>query len=363
MFLYRRGESLPRLRSALLMLIAMLFALCVSPVLGAQFFVAKGDEASVVVQNPYGTCWYFPASDGLDTWRFYDIPSIEDVNGTTYCHITSQMSYAMTGEYTLVYTSPIVKDNKTVLKDISWNGKSIVSVFADVKSNTPDGGGNEALAMLVSMVGEHKIDTTQQFTLSVDDPYIHVKTLYGVNQYVVRASGSSNFQDGTEVRIVVDEQDHIATHDVSNFTFKTTVSRPYTEIEGKWEAQMIMPMQEMAPGWHQVTIYSNDLITTARFPLYETSWTPYPTPTQYIKYFGNGSIQPDVVTVERTVIVTKEVDRWHTATPTPPVTDALGDIVEYPFNPEKAASIPKEVILGAGIVVAALVVVRDWKWK
>jgi len=78
--------------------------------------------------------------------------------------------------------------------------------------------------------------------------------------------------------------------------------------------------------------------TTARFPIYQ-AWTPEPTPKQYINYFGNGSMKPDVVTVKVVEFKTEYKDRWHTATPTPPITDALGDQVPYPYeNGEVIAS-------------------------
>lgn len=341
----------------------VLFLFIVTPVTASQFFIAKGDSAYVKVQNPYGTCWFFAKSDAPDFDKFYDMPSSEDGGGLTYCAITKDMSNAMDGEYTLVYTHPIVKDNKTVLKDVSWTDGKFVSVFADNPSIKPTGSSRSAKDDLIAMISKHQIDGMMTYDLSVEDPYLHVNTIYGINSQSVKIKGTSNFQDGTKIKIIIDEQDHIAEKNLYDFTFYATVARPYSEIEGTFEDTMIIPMQEMHPGWHEVTVYSGDLVTTARFPLYETSWTPFPTPTQYINYFGNGSIKPDVVTVEKTVIVTKEIDRWHTATPTPPVTDALGNVINYPYKPEENTTIPVEWPVAAMVALAVIVLWRDYKWK
>ena len=351
------------MKGSLWIVIIAIFALITAPVMASQFFIAKGDSAYVKVQNPYGTCWFFASSDAPDTDKLYDIPAIEDGGGITYCQITKDMSNAMDGEYILVYTYPIVKDNKTVLKDVSWVNGKFVSVFADVAAQTPIGSSRDAKESLITMISKHGIDGVMSYDITVDDPYIHVSSLYGLNAQAVKISGTSNFQDGTNIRIVIDESDHIAEKNVNDFTFNTSVVRPYTEIEGKFEKTMILPMQEMAPGWHQVTVYSGDLVTTARFPLYQTSWTPLPTPTQYINYFGNGSIKPEIITVERTVVVTKEIDRWHTATLTPPVTDALGNVIEYPYKPDENTKVNTAWPTVALVLLAAIVLVRDWKWK
>jgi hypothetical protein len=80
-----------------------------------------------------------------------------------------------------------------------------------------------------------------------------------------------------------------------------------------------------------------------------------PTPKQYINYFSNGSVKPDIVTVTVVQIQTQIIDRWHTATPTPDITDALGGKIDYPYKAEDFTPIAWPV--GMLFVVVILVVV------
>jgi hypothetical protein len=125
---------------------------------------------------------------------------------------------------------------------------------------------------------------------------------------------------------------------------------------------MIIPIQTMPSGWHNATIYAGDLITTARFRVDLHEWTLGPTPTQYIKYLSDGSIAPVIVTVTvPPVIITQEVDRWHTATPTPDITDALGQKIDYPYKP--GDKLEGGVAIFAALVIAGIVLLRGSKWK
>jgi hypothetical protein len=124
---------------------------------------------------------------------------------------------------------------------------------------------------------------------------------------------------------------------------------------------MQLPLQWMPDGWHVVTASSDGITSTARFPIYET-WKPVPSPTQYINYFSNGSLVPVTVTV--TIIeppVIETVEEWHTATPTPSITDAVNNTIDYPYSP--GGSIPSWVGVLCVIVIVAIVLKRDYKVK
>ena len=123
-----------------------------------------------------------------------------------------------------------------------------------------------------------------------------------------------------------------------------------------------MPIQNMPPGWHEITIYAGSLVTTSRFKIDQREWTPAPTPTQYVNYLSNGDIAP--VTIIVTVMQTPEIryqDRWHTATPTPDITDALGKKVSYPYAAGDV--IPAWVGLVGLILIIGIVLAKGWKKK
>ena len=122
---------------------------------------------------------------------------------------------------------------------------------------------------------------------------------------------------------------------------------------------MNMPLQSMAEGWHELTATSDGLTSTVRFQVSE-SWNPSPTPVQYMNYFSNGSIKPDVLYFNTTITViqTQMIDVWHTATPTPSITDALGGTIDYPYEPGK--SLPEGVALVCMVGMAAIVLNRDY---
>ncbi len=336
-------------------------------------FVTQSDPLSIYVSNPEGTCWYFPTAEKLDTEKLYDMPVTKDGNDY-YCALPSSVTKKMSiDKYTLVYTYPSVlvnpgdvvyrntiKNPVNYIKEYSWNPETetIVSILGNVSYES----GKQQfmiLSDLRKLVSGSRIDKSEEYQFQIQEPSLTITRLEQVKDSVVRVSGHSNFANGTDITIKVDESDRGAVAGW-NATYKSKVVRPFEFANGDWNCDMIMPIQAMAPGWHTVAAYAGELQTTARFPIYQT-WTPKPTPTQYINYFGNGSIKPDVVTVTIVQIQTQIVDKWHTATPTPPITDALGDKIEYPYVPGE--KIPE----GAGIVallcIVGIVMVRDWKWK
>lgn len=110
----------------------------------------------------------------------------------------------------------------------------------------------------------------------------------------------------------------------------------------------------------QMVVYAGGLQTSVRFPIYQ-GWEAIPTPSQYINYFGNGSIKPEIITKIVVQYETVYQDRWHTATPTIPPTDALGNEVAYPYKAGDV--IPPWVGIVGLIVIAGIVLWRDYTWK
>jgi len=327
-------------------------------------YVARGDPISVVVNQSGGTCWYFPMSNDMAQSGFYDIPSYKPQN-KSYCSLSGDFTASMPpGKYSLVYKYPAVV-NGNVIPDVSFKDGYLVSIFSDVAPvNTAGRVGYQVKDDLLEMVAVHNMDSTIEYPISIEEPEFAITRIEGIKEDMIQVSGVSNLADGTRIVVVVDEAEHVAKGDLSKFTFNCAVSRLWTESDGRWSCNMPLPMQEMAPlpVTHEVVATAGSLEASARFPIYQ-AWTPAPTPTQYINYFGNGTVKPDVIIVEKTVVVTRVVDKWHTATPTPPVTDALGEVIEYPYNPQAGVSLSPWIAGIAALLIAGIVMARDWKWR
>jgi hypothetical protein len=338
--------------------LVLLLILIISPITASQVYIARGDATAIQRDAPDGTCWLFSDYGSV---AFYNMPSETVGDGVTYCEISKTMSYAMSpGEYTLLYQEPVVLNGKT-FRDVSWVNGSLVSSISippiDESGKTP----NLILKDLKSLISTNKLNTYSEVTIHLQDPYLKVSELGRTGESIYTVKGTSNFADDTSVTIKIDDTRYFAQHDDS-FTYKTVVERPAMDMDGTWEKEMFMPIQNMTPGWHNLSVIAGELRTEAMFKIEEQEWGPRPTPTQFIKYLSNGNIAPVIVTV--TVVqppVTIYQDRWHTATPTPDITDALGQKVEYPYSSGEV--IPGWVGIGCLCLIGLIVLVRDRKWK
>jgi hypothetical protein len=338
-----------------LLLLALI--LLVSAASAYPIYVAAGDPASVHENVPGGSCWLFPSSGvGYE----YDF-SPATTGNETFCTIPGKTTANLIpGTYTMIYQEPVVVGNK-IFKDVSWVDNSLVSSFAKVKP--VDESGKQAPAVmndLKRLVETNQFNTLKTDQVFIEKPDLKLNTLQQTAENVYTASGTSNFADGTPVTIKIDDARYYSQHN-DTFVYHTKVIRESSEASGSWSVNMLMPIQEMPPGWHEIAIYSRELSTTSQFRIYEQEWGPAPTPTQYIKYLSDGNIAPVYVTVIQEKIVDHYTDRWHTATPTPAITDALGGTVDYPYK--TGGQIPGWVALIALLCIAGIVIARDWTWK
>ena len=318
-------------------------------------YVAQNDSLSIPVPAAGGTCWYFPVSEQTTLANMYDIPA-----SGTGCYLSRIQTAGMNeGTYDFVYTYP-VNVNGRWIKDVSWVNDSLVSIFA--QDRIKDESGKQAVMVerdLGTMIQNGGVDRIYKDQIKVEAPYLTVQQVYQVADSTLKVSGTSNMNDGTPVHVYVDEVKHYAEHDTGCFTFDTVIHREALDEQGSWTVNMLLPLQEMAPGNHDLTVYAGSLrTTTSGFPI-TSWWTPLPTPTQYINYFWNGSAEPVTVIVTIPVVQKEYVDRWNTATPTPAITDALGDPVDYPYTPGKSAAVPLGIV--ALLCVAAIVIARDYR--
>jgi hypothetical protein len=324
---------------------------------GAQVYLAQGDPAWILEPSSGGTCWLFPFNE---VGEYYDIPASTNGN-ETFCGITAEQSANMKeGRYTMVYVYPAIVNGKP-FKDVSWIDNRLVSTFSHIKPIDESGKqGPMVMTDLYAMVKANNLNNIVNNTIDIQAPFLHVTELRQTAENLYTVKGTTNFAEGTPLIIKIDEDRYYSQHNTS-FMYKSTVSRPYNKITGTFKCDMLMPIQEMPPGWHNLTIYSKELITEVRFKVDEHEWGPAPTPTEYVKYLSNGDLTP--IYINTTVIVnqTQYIDRWLTATPTPAITDALGGNVEYPYK--TGEQIPGWIALLATIGIAGLVLVRDWKWK
>ena len=329
-------------------------------------YVAQNDSAQFSVINPEGTCWYFPDVEKMELTKLYDLP-VGYCDNHYCCSLTARQTANMhEGNYTLIYTYPSVITNvnanasNNYLKDISWKDDSLVSVFGN-KEDESGKQGYMVMADLKLLTESSKTDNLEEYQIGIQPPLFTITRQEQVNDHVIDVYGTSNMANGTQIVVKLDESDHMALKDSGKYTFGNAyVHRDSLSQLGYWERQMNISIAELAPGWHTTTAYAGGLITTARFPIYQ-SWTSAPTPTQYINYFGNGSLKPDIVTVTVTIvqIETKMVDVWHTATVTPPITDALGKNIEYPYK--TGNQIPTSIGVVALLCMGAIVLVRGGK--
>ena len=354
-----------RILMAMLCAATMLSGLAIaSPV-----YVAQGDPVQFQVDHPAGHCWYFADSAKQDDQKLYAIPATEYERENYTCELSSEQTANMPeGDYTLVYVYPSKLDTGKVpseyISDISWGNDTIISLFGETRDEK---GLQPVMVMtdLKAMVSTSKLDHLDEYPIVIESPLLTITDQFGNGWDYTNISGESNLANGTMVRIEVDEDvrnteiDSNVMRDYS-FTNYTPVIRDYVQEKGKWSYDMHLPIQFMTPGWHTTTVYAGGLEASARFPIYQSS-EPEPTPIQYINYFGNGSIKPDVVTVTVVQLQTVYQDRWHTETPTPDITDALGKTVDYPYS--SGDVIPPWVGIAGLIVIALIVLIKERERK
>jgi hypothetical protein len=342
------------------------FILCISALIAMSsampYSIAQESGVTIPVQHPYGSCWFFPDNDHEDPIQIYDVPSSSNGNDT-YCTLTHDQTANMVSEhYNLVYTYPSIVGTK-ILKDVSWENKSLVSVFKsggimDERGRIP----KDIRLDLISLINKSGIDGFEDYYIEIQQPYLKITSISQVNESYFHIAGTTNHDNDSLVTIFIDATRHIAQKDLAQFTFTTHV-RKSNQTMGFWGVDMKLPVQEMTAGggqetiWHDADASCGYSITTVQFPMYQT-WEASPTPTQYVAYLGDGNIAP--VTVIQTKIVEKIIyeDRWHTATPTPDITDALGDKVGYPYTPENA--LPWQPLVAA-LAMAILAGFAIWR--
>lgn len=335
----------------------------VTPVAASPIYITQNDQATIHVANPAGTCWYFPSSEKLEQTKLYDIP-VWSCGGDPCCTLAPEQTANMQeGPYNFVYTYPskiVGADNTTsYIKDISWQDNSLVSVFG----NKTDESGKQAasvLSDLKQLTSESRTDKYEENQLIIQAPSLTITRQEPINDHLIRVSGTSNMANDTVVKIEIDKSDHEVLGDTAKFTFTDArVTRNAEDPSGVWSSAVNISISNLSPGWHETTASANGLITTARFPInsVDVAWTAMPTPKQYVNYFSNGSIKPDIVTVTVVQIQTQIVDRWHTATPTPDITDALGGKIDYPYKVGDA--LPSVYLLL--MLVALVVFLAVWR--
>ena len=343
----------------------LIILLIISPVSASPIYITQNDPVTLYVTHPAGTCWYFPSSEKLEQTKLYDIP-VWACGDTPCCTLSEDQTANMQeGQYDFVYTYPSEfstvnltgAKSTSYLKDLSWKDNSLISVFG----NATDESGKQAAMVssdLKQLTSTSRTDNYEDYQLVVQAPSLVITRQESINDHLMRVSGTSNMANDTVVKIEIDKADHEILGDSAKFTFTDgRVTRNAEDPTGVWASAVNISISNLSPGWHETTASANGLITTARFPInsVDVAWTAMPTPKQYINYFSNGSVKPDIVTVTVVQIQTQIIDRWHTATPTPDITDALGGKIDYPY---KASDfLPIAWLVGMLFVVVILVVV------
>jgi hypothetical protein len=362
------------LRGFIHLLLAALFVISVGLLIigvvhASPIYIAQNDPVQFQMTHPAGYCWYFPDVAKEDDQKLYAIPATEYDRENYTCDLTSLQTANMPAQgYTLIYVYPSKLDTGKIpseyLSDLSWKNESIVSLFGEVRDEK---GLQPIMVMkdLKEMVAKSKLDHMDEYPFVVQPPLLTITSQSGNGWDHTIISGESNLANGTMVRIEVDENIRDTEIDGNvmkyySFTNYTPVIRDYGEEKGTWSYNMHLPIQFMTPGWHTTNVYAGGLESSAMFPIYQ-GVTPAPTPIQYINYFGNGSIKPDVVTVTIVQLQTVYQDRWHTATLTPDITDALGGKVDYPYS--SGDVIPQWVGIVGLLAIGGIALVKGYERK
>ena len=330
----------------------------VAPTPGTIIYVARGESVDIPFTHPNGTCWFFQQAGGAYGPEYYNIPSTPDGNGSI-CEMTNAMGGTLPlGQYKVFYTFPSQLNGK-LFKDVSWDGHSLVSIFGQNAPINEDGKSPASIMQdLETLIQKDGIDGIETSDMVLQTPNMWINRLEQTGVDQITLSGTTNLKDGDAIKILVDNGDFSQQPDAANFSYTAMVKRPNVVDTGVFTVDMRMPLQDMPEGWHEVTASALGITLTARFPIYET-WKPEPTPTQYINYFSNGSTMPVTVTVTIPVVVKETVEEWHTATPTPSITDVLGNTINYPYSP--GSTLPGELVIACMLGIAAIVLMRDYK--
>lgn len=361
-----------------LFILALLF-IGISPSLATRIYVAQGDTAFMPEQSPNGTCWIFPDNGVMLDDSLLDYPALQRGN-QTYCVIDNKTTANLpAGTYNILYEAP-ASINGQQFKDISYNNKTYISALSYVKPFSISGmDAPTAMQRLEKLILTNHLNNVSVDQVIVEKPVLTIKSFGPISKdaYTIlnratdnavvtteqiyspfyRIAGTSNLPNNTKITVQIDETRYFAQHNAS-YTYTTTFSRPQDQAEAAWSCDIAMDINSMPAGWHDITVTAGSLTTTTRFKVDQQA-VPSPTPTQYVNYLSNGDIAPVTVTV--TVIQTQFVDRWQTATPTPAITDALGNIINYPYEPGN--TIPPEAGVGCLIVIAGIILMRDVKKK
>jgi hypothetical protein len=339
----------------------VVIAILISVVSGTPVYIAQGDNLRMNMLHSGGTCWYFPDAEVREPLKYYDIPSDADGDLST-CSLTATMTANVPeGTYKFVYTYPLISSTVSI-KDISWKNNTLVSIFSDVIPIDESGKqASTAYIDLKTIIAKHGVDGIEDYELTVQPPEVRIQHIDQITDYILRVGGKSNLANNTVLKIAVDPEDHYAMHDLDKFTFYTKINRPYISANGNWETDMMLPLQTMAPGWHNITIYFAGKEQSVRFQLHQAFAPDVPKNTT-VNYLDNGNIAPVIVKV--TVLQPPEIryqERWHTATPTPAITDALGSTIDYPYS--TGETIPFWVAALAMGIIVVIVMLRGYKWK
>jgi hypothetical protein len=321
------------------------------PVTAVTITFAQGDPFFYPMDQPGGSCWFFSNNVIKNTPYYFDLqPMI--INGVSTCHLSSeQTGLYSAGSYTLIYEQPANLSGKYI-RDVTWKDYTFVPMLA---SSSPRYVNNklqsEMLRDLKEMITEDAINTYTEYGIIVQNPFLTLNSVSATANNIYTVSGTCNLAGGTIVTIKIDKDLPNTPDTKKSFEFTTKVENDNIH-GGHWNSSFILPIDDMAPGWHDVDAYARDMHASVRFPLYR-GYSDQVIRNDTINYFGNGSIAPITITIPVTVIQTQIVELWHTATPTPDITDILGTKVDYQSDPQEKE---KQTITYGTIAVAALVV-------
>lgn len=326
----------------------------------AQTIIAQNNSLWIEeMAGPGGTCWAFPET-GVAEPDLFDVPSMEVDNGT-WCFLSSKTTASMRpGNYLMLYEAPVTINGK-VFKDVSWvNGSLVSPLYGKVTIGHLES--SLIRENLTGIVEGNGLNTITVSPFVIETPTITINAIARTGYEKMSISGITNLANDTAIDIYIDEVSYYSQHN-DTFTYHTRVYHPDNQTYGTWNKEMLMPLTEMPTGWHEAAVRAGPILATVQFRINMEDWSPNPVPTEHFRVIG-GQVEPVIKYINTTTTILVPVPERtiiFTATPTPPITDALGDETAYPY--ERGDVIPWWVGIGGFCTIAGIVLVRGYTWK
>lgn len=328
----------------------------------ADYLLARGDPFNVTYNFSKASIWIFGRVTGI-----YDRKVI---NGTAY-FTSSETAGLEAGSYSLLYYSPGVDRQY----DMRLSGDTLEYFdSAAFKVRTVDLKPLSPMVVLdrIRWIAGVNDDNFTVYKLEVQDPKIEITTIDTImvdefsQSAVLQIRGYTNLANTTPLSFVLDETktpERLLGQSRMQNRWNTTVLA--VENPGSmryFDYGIPVWLGQLSPGQHNITVYGSlGTRMNVDFWRYVLPEEPYK-PNKTLYYIGGYEFvpTPTPVTVIETVVEYRDRNIYLTPTPTPVMTNALGEV----YDPFASMDVSYVVAL-LGVIVIGLIIIRSgmMKWK